>query len=387
MEVGAQSILDALAVSNGPHRDRRPLRILHCIPTMRGGGAERQLALLATAHRRKGHDVHVALMREGINFPLLATSGATIHRLVTRSNRDPRIALDIARVVRKVRPDVVQTWLPQMDVLGGAAALVTRTPWVLSERCAERAYEHGFENRVLRPWIARRASAIVANSNDGASYWAARSPGHPSRTVVRNALAVDEIAATGPARWEDLGLGSDVRVLLFAGRLAPQKSLDVLVEALGIVLRQSDATAILCGDGPSRDDIERQARALGITDRVRILGYRTDLWAIMKRAVLFVSPSLFEGQPNTVMEAMACGSPLVVSDIPAHREFLDESMALLVPPTSPTELAAAMLAVLNDPDAAGRRATSARYAATAFSVDAAAEAYERVYRAVLRSVA
>jgi glycosyltransferase involved in cell wall biosynthesis len=103
----------------------------------------------------------------------------------------------------------------------------------------------------------------------------------------------------------------------------------------------------------------------------------------MKSAAVFVSVSYVEGQPNTVMEAMACGCPLVVSDIPMHRDLLDERSALLVDPRDPHAIADAIGACLDDPGAARTRADEARRRAAAFSVSAMAERYERLYRACL----
>ena len=110
------------------------MRILHLIPTLHGGGAERQLVYLAAGLRALGCDVHVGLQQGGTNLARLEAAQATVHQLNTRGNYDPRILPAIVRLIRRVRPDVVQTWLMQMDVAGGAAALLTGTPWIVSER-------------------------------------------------------------------------------------------------------------------------------------------------------------------------------------------------------------------------------------------------------------
>ena len=102
----------------------------------------------------------------------------------------------------------------------------------------------------------------------------------------------------------------------------------------------------------------------------------------MKRAQAFVSLSWREGQPNAVQEAMASGCPLVLSDIPGHREIADEGCALLVPPDSPEAVARALRAVLDDPGAARERAVRARARVQALSIPTLASRYEAVYRDV-----
>jgi len=99
---------------------------------------------------------------------------------------------------------------------------------------------------------------------------------------------------------------------------------------------------------------------------------------------VLVSPSLFEGCPNVVLEGMACGVPLVVSDIPAHRELLDASAAILVPPHSAPALATAIETALSDRPAAVARARVAQERASRHSLSAAAQQYDAAYREVLR---
>ena len=101
---------------------------------------------------------------------------------------------------------------------------------------------------------------------------------------------------------------------------------------------------------------------------------------MFKKASVFVSLSASEGHPNAVMEAMHCGCPLVLSDIPAHREILDRQSALFVRPDSATEAAAAIVRVLENPSEAAQRAAYARLKAQAWSIEAMAEGYEKVYQ-------
>src|SRR5262245_45828950 len=116
------------------------MNILHCVPSMAGGGAERQLAYLAREFVQSGWEVHVALVHGGPNLDRLQQSGAIIHQLRVASNYDPRILGQLLTIIRRLKPDVVQCWLTQMEVLGGLAAMISSRPWVLSERSSEQGY-------------------------------------------------------------------------------------------------------------------------------------------------------------------------------------------------------------------------------------------------------
>jgi glycosyltransferase involved in cell wall biosynthesis len=115
-----------------------------------------------------------------------------------------------------------------------------------------------------------------------------------------------------------------------------------------------------------------------------MLPFKRDWWGLLKAASALVSVSRYEGHPNVVLETIAAGCPLIVSDIPEHREFLNEASALLVPPEDPAALAQAIDNVLRDGQAARRRAGVAEQRLGELSVAAAADAYESVYQRVLQ---
>jgi glycosyltransferase involved in cell wall biosynthesis len=154
--------------------------------------------------------------------------------------------------------------------------------------------------------------------------------------------------------------------------------------ALARVLVEVDADALLCGDGPDREALERQIKALGMTDRIRMLGYRDDVASLMRRATALVFVSLVEGQPNSVLEAMATGCPLIVSDIPQHRGFLSDESAMFVDPQSPSSIADGVRRLLNDLPAAHQRAIRAYDIAVHQNVNHIATRYTEVYIAAGR---
>ena len=350
---------------------------------MEGGGAERQLTYLAGALGRLGWTVHVAVTRRGPNWSRLEASGAAIHEVPLRSSHDWRAAGAMRRIVTEVRPDLIQVWLLQMEVLGGLAALSTRTPWVFSERSSAGAYPGSVKNH-LRQGMAQLATAVVSNSAGGDEYWAARLRKGVRRFVIPNALPLDEIDATPAAAAGEMDMATGVPVVLFAGRFGPEKNLQTLLPALDLVRARQAIQVLCCGEGSLRQDVEgwaASARASG--SRAVVTGYARNLWGFMKGASVLVSPSLFEGSPNVVLEAMACGVPLVVSDIPQHRELLDQSSALLVPPDSVEALAAAIADVLRAPADAAARAEVARERASRYSLSMVSRQYSDVYRQLL----
>lgn len=349
---------------------------------MAGGGSERQLALLAGGESRAGVVVLVALLHPGPNLPMLEKTGACVIRPQALGNYDPRIVLRIVRAIREHRIHLVQTWLPQMDVIGGLAALWVGVPYIVSERSCLLAYPPSVKH-ALRVTIGRHANAIVANSLGGLDYWRGKNDS-PLNRVVRNVVSVDPERGTIDRGVEKTQHAARPR-LLYAGRYIPSKNLGNLLKAFALVLPKfSDAIAEFHGDGPLKGDLLRERDQLGMASRVTIGGYLDPLVTKLRETTLFISPSSFEGNPNTVIEAAACGCALVVSDIPAHREFLDDTCAYFVDFNSPADIARGIERALSDSEDARKRGMAARDRVSSWTAEAITTQYIDLYEDVVK---
>ncbi|MCE5278808.1 MAG: glycosyltransferase [Planctomycetaceae bacterium] len=359
--------------------------ILHCIPSMGGGGAERQLAYLAAALKDLGWQVHVALRQDGgVNLQRLEASGATVHALGTWHNYDLRNASRIAAIVKRTGAQLVQSWLTAMDICGSAAARRAGVPWILCERGDGRTYPEGFWTlkNALRRRAAPRAAAIVCNSAAADIYWRVQiaSCGH---CVIPNIVPLEEIQAAPAFSREQLGATAQDKLLVYAGRLERGKNLPVLLQALAVLRQRVPARLLLCGTGSQAAALADAARRLGLGQAVLFAGYVDNLWSCLKAADAMVSLSKIEGRPNAVLEAMACGCPLILSDIDAHREIVDGTQAAFVQPDNAAHVAAVLGEVLGDASAARAKAQRAAQACGAWSASAVAAQYDRLYRQVL----
>lgn len=363
---------------------RNALRILHLIPSLAGGGAEKQLACLAAAQVEAGMEVHVGFIHSGPNRRTLESSGARLHEIAAVANHDPFIGVRLFALLAKLRPAICQTWLLQMDVLGGLAALLSGTKWVLSERSSARMYVRGFKNRI-RHALGRRADAVVANSSAGLEYWSRVRPGRVN-CVIRNIVASSD---GRPDKNLSLVQGADgdlERTVIVAGRMSEEKNLVALFEALRMVLEaRSNVCIEVFGDGPLREQLEAYADNAAIRKRVTFHGYSDQLHHCYDRASLLVSVSHYEGTPNAVVEAAIRGCPLVVSDIEEHREILSQETAVFVDRHSPEAIARGVMGVLDDPAAARERAEAAKGLFADWNAPAIEAAYRDLYARVLRA--
>jgi glycosyltransferase involved in cell wall biosynthesis len=152
--------------------------------------------------------------------------------------------------------------------------------------------------------------------------------------------------------------GVERPIVLTTARLAEQKGHRYLLEAAALV---PEATFVLAGDGPDRAKLEALACDLGLTDRVLFLGHRHDVPDLLASCDLFVLPSLFEGHPLSILEAMAAGRPVIATAIGGTDEAVIQCQTgLLIPPADSAALASAITVVLNDPALARRLGEAGR---------------------------
>ncbi len=348
---------------------------------MGGGGAERQLVYLSRGMARLGWKVHVGLLTGGPNLADLQAAGASVHRLPARSSYDPRIPLGIFRLIRRIDPALVQTWLEMTDVLGGAACTLTGKPWILTQRRSP-VETTGLKWRA-RNFLARYAAAVVSNTRVGELFWDRYLQRRVPSRMIPNALPLDEIDAVPPTLVPRARTAQ--KIILYVGRLDCEKNLSTLISALSLVARTHDYRALFVGKGDLEVELHTRVHQDGLGDRVTFSGWkpREEIWGLMKGADLFASISLREGMPNTVMEAMACGLPLVLSDLPEHRELVPSGTATLVDPHNPEAVAAGLRRALDTRPALDCAVQECRKKAAELSVDRMAEQYAALYREVI----
>lgn len=331
--------------------------------------------------------MHIGVTREGQGRDLdrLCERGVRLHFVETRTATDARAVLDIRRLLAEIRPHVIQTWLARMEIWGGLAAMTARIPWILSERSSW--HDHGLR-AVTRQQIAARATAIVANSEAGALHWRQRRAPHQQIHVVPNGVPLEAVDAVSPMPRAELGVGVDDELLVYVGRLAEQKNVPLLMQVIiESIARRPRLHAVICGIGPLTAAARELAMRSPFAARIHFRGFVDDVWRVMKTADVFLSTSQIEGCPNTVMEAMACGCPMVLSNIPQHREFVSDDVAELFPTTSPAMAVDAIERTLADRPAAAARAARARDACASFSVASMARHYYQIYGSIAAAAA
>jgi glycosyltransferase involved in cell wall biosynthesis len=313
---------------------------------------------------------------------------------------DVRVVPRLIRLMWAYRPDIVHTHAFRADFWVGIAANLAKVPILVSsirgnEWDLFRA-DYPFvvsEVAVVASRLATsRADLLIAVSEGVRDHLLSVQGISPTRVrVIRNGADLERLAQ--PRHHpsiirKELNVPPDAVLVGALAVLKPRKGLSYLIEAArAVVSRSPDVHFLLAGDGPERGQIERQIDRLGLGGRVRVLGFRSDPVALLDALDIYVLPSLFEGFPRSILEAMALGKPVVATDIGGSREAVGHGVSgLIVPPKDSQALAEAIHRLVGAPllrksmGEAGRRMVDER-----FNARVNAEAHEAVYRELLHA--
>ena len=363
------------------NRPPAPTTVLHVIPGLGMGGAENMLATLVTAKRGNApRAVVVDLLEGGHNAKRIRDAGIPLICLGMRHGiPDPRAVWRLAGIVRRHRPDVVQSWMYNADLAATLALrlskrrLRARLYWGI--RCSNMETGHyGYTMRLAIAGcrhLSHLADAVVANSEEGRRVHEALGYRAQRFGVIENGVDAARFRPDGAARERirlSLGLAATDIAAIHVGRIDPQKDHATLLAALD---RTQDLTMIAVGRGTE-----------ALPDRPRLirLGERADMPDLYAAADLVVGSSAFgEGFPTALAEGMAAGLPAVATDVGDTVRVVG-SCGAVVPPRDPAALACTILRVVQAKNRKEMGEAARARVAARFSVGRAVAAFDALHR-------
>ena len=335
------------------------LRVALFVSSLRGGGAERAMLDIARGLSQRGLAVDLVLVE---------ATGAYMEnvppdvRLIDLDSRKvvscfPRLA----RYLRRERPDVIISTMTRVNVMAILARnVISKGTAVVARRAAafSMEYTHGnLKERILlrlERFLLQYAEAVVTNSREAASdlHSADSNVGSIARVIYNPVVWPDiheQASASACHPWLS---DKSTPVILAAGRIVPHKDYRTLLIAFAkVVIKSLSARLIILGEGPELPALRSLARNLGVTQYVDFPGFMVNPFAFMSKAAVFAHSSVYEGLPNVIVQAMACGTPVVSTDcLSGPRELLQNGeLGRLVPVGDWRALGEAILKTLENP--------------------------------------
>jgi glycosyltransferase involved in cell wall biosynthesis len=388
------------------------MKVLRVIARLNTGGPARHVVILNRGLRDRGYETLLVHGQVGVgeaSLEHLADEAAlrTV-RLAGLSSRvhvfdDCRALTKLVRIVFAESPDVIHTHTAKAGALGRLAGLAFN---VTRRRSRRVLVVHTFHGHVFTGYFGRAASLLVRIAERSLARVTDRvvtlSPAQRQDIVGRFRIAPANRTVVIPLGLElepllaqsmghatlraQLGLGSGDLVIGFVGRFVPIKDLPTLIKAFAILLNAvPDATLVLAGDGPVRPALEALVRRLNLSNKVRFLGWSTDLGRLYATFDICALSSLNEGTPVALIEAMASGKAVVATNVGGVADVVaDRVTGLLVPASNPEALADAFRLLAADPTMRKRIALAGKASvATRFTCGRLVADVDRLYSTAL----
>ncbi len=330
-------------------------KVLFIIWSLERGGAERFLAgLLHHLDRTKFQPTLCCLNWKGQWGEDVERAGIPVIALNKKGKVDLKAFRQLKRIFREGQFDIVNTHLWLADTMGRLAAIQTGVKTIVSTAQNVDIWKKGWHKQVDR-WFGRRTQAVIAVSKAVKKYYH-EDVGLPEDKihVIPNAIDPETYNHVESVEhlYEEFNLDKDNFVLACIGRLNMQKGHQYLIQAVARLKDSHPRLRILIvGKGETQAEMEQLSHTLNITDRLRFVGHRSDIAAILQFSHGLILPSIFEGLPLCVLEAMAASRPVIATDVGGTAELaIDQETAFIVPPRDVDQLAQAIAKLMDLPD-------------------------------------
>lgn len=340
------------------------MRILYVIDSMTKDGAESQLLKTLTRLSPDQYEVSIVLSRtEGERFNELAALPC-VRDVTTLAGGNKRMkvlekAFTLGGIVKAVKPDIVHSWLWYSNFLCGISrrfGLWRKIPFIASQRGDYHARYSKFRLWLTEKLIYSPADCLLTNSEQIQQHLHQL---YPDKKIFSIPNLLELPTEEWTQKQRDV---TEEKLIVSVGRFAPEKGHRYLIEALSLLHRKDVRwRCTFLGEGELELELRTLTAEHNLSDKVMFPGFCEDVFSVLLKADVFVLPSLHEGSPNALIEAMGVGMPCIASDVGGIKDLIEnERNGIRVPPQDSVALADALLQILSEPKFASELGRNAR---------------------------
>jgi glycosyltransferase involved in cell wall biosynthesis len=375
------------------YRGMEKINILHIYQNSKIGGVQQQLLSLLKAYNRErfnpifcclGPKQEMGKEIEGIGIEFISLNKLRYNRF------SPGIVLELHRLMKIKQIHVVRTHRYRSNLYGRLAAFSSGVPVIIASVHDNYRTDKRPNRRIMNRILSKITDKIVAVSEDVKEDIIRYDRIDPSKLqVIPNGIDVERFNPeknTSNIRKE-FPLEEDDIVIGFIGRIVPAKGLEYLLNALPYLKEEFKSIKLLIiGEGSLVEKLKEKAKKNNIFDNILFTGVRRDIPEILASIDIFVMPSTAEGLPNSLLEAMAMGKPVVATEVGGIPELIKNGRSgLLVPPRNPEALATAIKDLITNDQLAAKMGQAARnFVLNNYSIVEIAQKWQTLYLSILR---
>jgi len=354
------------------------MRVLHIETGRHLYGGALQVRYLLEGLTAKGIE-NILVCPQGSEIAAAAAPFAVVEEVPMSGEVDPRLLWHLSRIIRRSRPDILHVHSRRgADLWGPLAARLHGVGSVLTRRVDNP--EPGWLARVKY----RQFFHVVAISDKIHQVLLNEGISEEHSSCIHSAVDIENWQLPRDREWfrEEFGIESDKKIVAVIAQLIPRKGHRYLIEAIPKILKKlPNARFLFLGKGPLRDELETLCREKGVTGQVLFAGFRKDLPRIMPCIDLVVHPALMEGLGVSLLQAAACGVPIVGTQAGGIPEIVRDGLnGYLIAPAASSALADAAVAILGNTELSQAMGKNGRELVHRnFSVQAMVNAYREIY--------
>lgn len=373
--------------------DNKKIKIAFFLPTLEGAGTERNVVNLVNNLDRKKYVISLVLGKVKGVFIKEISKDVLIIDLNTSYTLG--LFFKLIKYFRKERPDIFVSAFPHINIVSIMARSFSRTKTkiVVTEQSitsllstTARTFSRKLVARFILPLLMRfiypLAEAIVCVSKGVSKDLLKIIHNSDKISIVYNPIINKKIYKLAEEPIDHFWFSNlEIPIIIMVGRLTKIKDYPDSLKAFSLVVQERSARLVVLGKGPEEKKIKLFAHKLGLSDKILFLGFQKNPYKYIKKAKVFVLSSFHEGFGNVIVEAMACGTPVVSTNcMSGPREIIEnEENGILVPVADQEALAKAVLEVLNNPFLAHKLSEQGKKRAEYFSIEKSVKKYEEIF--------
>lgn len=367
-------------------------KIMFIIPSLAGGGAEKVLVMILRYLDRERFEPVVVMFGVINDYKEDIPAGIRIISLNKRSRFDNLLLVpSLFSVIRDERPGLICSFLYYANFISVLARKISGLdiPLICTEHSilSEALKQARFLDltRVLIKKLYPSADCVVSVSKGVKDDLVSNFGILEGRTfIIHNPVEFERVQLLGKEELKHPWFEEDIPVIVACGRLTVAKNYSLLLRAIALVSKSTPVRLVILGDGELRDELKSLAEKLGIQGNAMFLGFQVNPFKFMSQASVFVLSSSFEGFGNVIIEAMACGTPVVSTSCPSGPVEIISNLVngILTPVDSEKEMADSILSVLSDRRLREKLITEGRKRAEEFDIKRTINVYEDLFESL-----